>query len=114
MIEDLGHVVTEVSSAEEALSALEHPPLPELIITDHAMPGMTGLALAKLLRDRFPGLPVVIATGYAELTQDDSSDAFLRLSKPFRQSELSAVMSKVLALGRPGNGVGANGLVRDA
>jgi signal transduction histidine kinase len=106
MLEDLGHVVQEVSTAAEALRALEAAPLPGLVITDHAMPGMTGLALAREIRVRYPGLPVIIASGYAELPADNDASGFLRLSKPFRQSELMSMMSAVLTIAPDNNVVG--------
>ena len=41
----------------------------DVVITDHAMPAMTGLQLAVCIQDRFPGLPIILATGYAELAK---------------------------------------------
>ena len=112
MLEDLGHVVREASSAAEGLRSLETIPLPDLVITDHAMPGMTGLALAKELSVRYRELPVIIATGYAELPEGEEAVGFLRLSKPFRQSELSAVMSESLGARSKNNIVALNSVPR--
>jgi signal transduction histidine kinase len=98
MLEDLGHTVIEATSGDRALEMLRLNPDVDLVITDHLMPGMTGLALARSIRDEVPGLPVILATGYAELPEADSSDLPLpRLAKPFRQVDLAAVISDVMA-----------------
>ncbi|NBJ13556.1 MHYT domain-containing protein [Microvirga arsenatis] len=91
MLEDLGHRVLEASSGQEALEWLIRTPSVDLVITDHAMPGMTGLQLSDAIRKRWPHLPVILASGYAELTSEVSS-AVARLNKPFRQEELARVV----------------------
>jgi signal transduction histidine kinase len=94
MIEDLGHTVIPASSASAALGLLETTPNVDIIITDHVMPGMTGIELAKLVRKRFPGMPIVLASGYAELDAGSSGKAdFTRLSKPFTQRSLAEVIA---------------------
>ncbi|WP_245497893.1 PAS domain-containing sensor histidine kinase, partial [Mesorhizobium sp. M7A.F.Ca.CA.001.08.2.1] len=79
MLEDLGHTVAEAHSAAAALRLLEEQPF-DLVITDHAMPKMTGLQLSNTIKVQWPNVPVIIATGYAELpgTRDIKI-----LSKPF-------------------------------
>jgi signal transduction histidine kinase len=94
MLEDLGHVATEVESAENALQVLQSDANIDLVLTDHAMPGMTGTELAKHIRRHWPELPVVIATGYAELPGE--LDAGVpRLSKPYRQQDLAALVIRL-------------------
>jgi FixJ family two-component response regulator len=56
------------------------------------MPGMSGAELADVLRRRRPTLPIVIATGYAELPEGASA-TLIRLAKPFTQSEVELAMS---------------------
>ncbi|MBP1475193.1 PAS domain S-box protein [Frateuria sp. MAH-13] len=87
MAEDLGHVVHAVRSAEEALAYLDAGGEVDLVITDQAMPGMTGIRLAGLLRERAPGLPIVLASGYADLP-GAPLPGLVRLSKPFTRREL--------------------------
>ena len=94
MLEDLGHTATEVESAEQALKVLQAENSIDLVITDHAMPGMTGTELAKRIRRKWPEMPVIIATGYAELPELDSGVP--RLSKPYRQQDLAAVVARML------------------
>lgn len=91
ILEDLGHEAQVATSAEEALQCLGRGPEPDLVLTDHAMPGMTGLELAERLRRDHPGLPVALATGYAELPA--ATTAWLpRLNKPYRQEELEEII----------------------
>lgn len=89
MLEDLGHVCFAVASADEALAILEAQNGVDLVITDQVMPRITGLQLAKTIRKRWPDLPVMLATGYAEIDPQQSLN-LPRLSKPFTQAELAA------------------------
>jgi PAS domain S-box-containing protein len=93
MLEDLGHSITEVSSGRQALDLLENASF-DLVITDHAMPGMTGAQLIEQIRESWPKLPVVLATGYAE-SPTDIEKAILRLTKPFSSDQLEAVLRAV-------------------
>jgi CheY-like chemotaxis protein len=100
MLEDLGHTVLEANSAADALKLLEDGKLVDLVITDHAMPGMNGTELARLLKSRYPTLGVVIASGYAELPTDVPADSAVpKLAKPFAQADLARVVAQYA---RPG------------
>jgi len=102
MLEDLGHRVFEASSGEQALEILGQESSVDLVLTDQAMPGMTGSQLAEAVRSRWPGTPVILATGYAELTPG-TVPALLRLSKPFGQRELSEAIGRLVdAVGSAG------------
>jgi PAS domain S-box-containing protein len=92
MLEDLGHRVIDASSAVEALEIAETELDLDLVISDHAMPGMTGLQLLMRLAERRPQLPFVLATGFAELPAG-AEPAAVRLAKPFTQRELAAAVS---------------------
>ncbi|MCB5177680.1 MULTISPECIES: MHYT domain-containing protein [Microvirga] len=92
MLEDLGHAVIEATSGEEALARLRQGAAVDLIITDQAMPRMTGVQLAEKVRAQWPQVPIVLATGYADLPA--GADAGLvRLNKPFRQDALIRAIS---------------------
>jgi len=94
MLADLGHNVIEANSGAEAISILEQDRSIELLLTDHAMPGMTGLELAAIVRAAFPRLPILLASGYAELPNSGDWNIQLpRLAKPYRQEELAAAIS---------------------
>jgi PAS domain S-box-containing protein len=96
MLEDLGHDVVEAHSAVEALTILKSDPSIELLVTDQAMPNMTGLQLAETARSLRPGLPIILATGYAELPPGADPD-LERLAKPFTQAELARAVSHATA-----------------
>jgi signal transduction histidine kinase/ActR/RegA family two-component response regulator len=92
MIDDLGHTSIEAHSAAEALAKLDSGMEVDVVITDHAMPSMTGLQLAECIRDRFPGLPIILATGYAELPADPAMLGLQKLTKPCTQQEIAAAI----------------------
>jgi PAS domain S-box-containing protein len=94
MLEDLGHEAVEVHSARRALEALEQANGFDVVITDQAMPHMTGSQFATAARAKWPDLPVILATGYAELP-DDADRTLARLNKPFMQSDLERVLKQV-------------------
>ena len=90
-LEDLGHEVFEAPSGQQALKVLECHPDIDLLITDQAMPNMTGLQLVEKARQSLPELPVVIATGYGEILQN-AQLCVTKLDKPFTQYELSQTL----------------------
>ncbi len=96
MLEDLGHRVIEAGSAAAALDALRNGTLVDLIVTDQAMPGMTGIELARQIREHWPGLPIILATGYADLPGGDDLN-LPRLSKPYLQEELAAQIADLVS-----------------
>jgi signal transduction histidine kinase/ActR/RegA family two-component response regulator len=96
MIDDLGHTSIEAHSAAEALAKLASGIEIDVVITDHAMPSMTGLQLAECIRDRFPGLPIILATGYAELPVDPAKLGLLKLTKPCTQQEIATAIHLAL------------------
>ena len=93
MLEDLGHTVIDALSGPEALQKLSEAGQVDLVITDHAMPSMTGSQLAQHIRARWPALPVVIATGYAELPPGGNEE-LPKLSKPFSQADLARMLER--------------------
>ena len=99
MLEDLGHRVTTAYSGREALAALARMERVDLVVTDQAMPGMTGTQLVAEIRRERPGQPVLLATGYAELPEGEMSD-IPRLNKPFLQAHLDQAIAAVMR-GRP-------------
>ena len=88
LLEDLGHEVIEAASGQEALDVLESGTPVDLMITDYAMPGMTGLQLAEAARKLRPALPILLATGYAELPARTKL-VLPRLAKPYQQKQLA-------------------------
>jgi signal transduction histidine kinase len=91
MLMDLGHSVMESHSGAHALRLLESDRQFDMVITDYAMPEMTGLDLATKIKQLQPKLPVVIATGYAELPPH-ATLGFPRLNKPYTQQQLAEAL----------------------
>lgn len=96
MLEDLGHQVLEASSGREALEIFQQHERIDLLIVDQAMPRMTGTQLIEKIRETRPKMPIILATGYAELPAD-APENLLRLSKPFSQTELAKMVSDAIA-----------------
>ena len=92
MLEDLGHKVIAAGSGARAIEEIELMPAIDVVITDQAMPAMTGLQLIEILRARRPELPVILATGFAELPPGLSA-SIGRLSKPFTQRALAQALA---------------------
>src|SRR3954466_274937 len=82
-------------SVAEGLQMLGAEPEVDLVITDHAMPGMTGTELAAQIRQHWPELPIVLATGYSELPVD-GEPGLPRLLKPHRQQELAQLGARMI------------------
>ncbi len=95
LLEDLGHTVIKASSGADALAVLRDGQAVDLMITDYAMPGMTGLQLAEEARRLRPGLPILLATGYADLP-DPANLELPRLSKPYQQRQLAEQIAHLL------------------
>jgi CheY-like chemotaxis protein len=92
MLEDLGHKVIAVGSGARAIEEIDSMASIDLLITDQAMPVMTGLQLIEAVRARRPALPVILATGYAELPQGVNA-SISRLAKPFTQRALAEALA---------------------
>jgi CheY-like chemotaxis protein len=88
LLEDLGHRVLHARSGKEALETLKAHPDVDLVITDQVMPRMTGLQLREEICKLRPELPVLIATGFAEMPSGAGA-ATPRIAKPFTQRELA-------------------------
>jgi PAS domain S-box-containing protein len=94
MLMDLGHDVVEAHSGKEALEYLGDGTCFDLLITDYSMPGMTGADLVIAVRHIVPKLPILIASGYAELPPGVDLDV-ARLGKPYTQDQLERELRKL-------------------
>lgn len=86
-----GANVDETAFGDKAREA----PRRDVVLTDYAMPHMNGLDLAKQTRQIMPALPIVLATGYADLPLH-YAPGFLRLAKPYAQDELADILNKAV------------------
>jgi CheY-like chemotaxis protein len=94
MLEELGHSAQSASSGEEALAILGKDGSFDAVVTDQGMPGMTGLQLARRLTESGPAIPVLIATGYAELPDRGATPT---LDKPFGPAQLAKALQRLLS-----------------
>jgi CheY-like chemotaxis protein len=88
MLDDVGHKAFEASSAREALTILRRESGIQLVITDQAMPHMTGLQLIEEIKDNWPDLPAILASDFAELPPG-TDPRQITLAKPFLQHDLA-------------------------
>jgi len=104
MLEDLGHTAFEAYSGKEALEILRREDSIDLVVTDQAMPQMSGTQLAKIIRAEWPDMPVVLATGYADRVPGDDI-GLPKLAKPYLQRDLAEALVRVNAMPRKGRRV---------
>ena len=93
LLEDLGHRVTGATSGAKALAMFDQGEVIDLVITDMAMPHMSGAQLAHALRLLKPDLPIILATGYAERLEGFAAE-LPRLPKPFTQLNLVQIIAQ--------------------
>jgi CheY-like chemotaxis protein len=91
MLEELGYEPHEADSAEAALRMIDRGLRPDLLITDHLMPGMTGTKLAREVKVRLPEVGILLASGFAEL--DGVASELPCLTKPFLQRDLVSAIA---------------------
>jgi PAS domain S-box-containing protein len=94
---ELGHSTFEASDGAAALALLDSGEDIDLLVTDVAMPGMSGAELATRVRARWPEMPVLLLTGYADPAMGSAGYPVLR--KPFRQTELARKVAAVMRRG---------------
>lgn len=93
MLTELGYSITEASGAAEAMELLKRGSVPDLMITDHLMPGMTGTDLIQEVRARWPKVHTLLISGFAD-TESIAADV-ARLTKPFRQADLAEAIARL-------------------
>jgi CheY-like chemotaxis protein len=98
MLETQGHAVTSATSGREALAHLERGAAIDLVLTDLGMPEMNGLEMASALRRRWPGIPVVLVTGWGECPPVAAEAALpvdLVIAKPVTLDTLADALARV-------------------
>ena len=91
-----GFFVTEVENGDEALMYLDkhsglHHKLPDLVITDMKMEGMTGTQLFNKINQDYPSLPVILISAF-ELHGKEEGCPFLK--KPFHIQQMLSIMNQ--------------------
>ncbi|MFK0310143.1 response regulator [Pseudomonas sp. NPDC090233] len=99
VLTELGYEIFVASDAEEALHVLITMESVDILVTDVGLPGMNGRQLAEIAQQRYPNLPVLFLTGYAQAASD--REAFLGpcmrlLTKPFTLQALAENVSLML------------------
>ncbi|PTM45612.1 histidine kinase [Sphingomonas aerolata] len=97
MIEEIGYQVVAAASGSEALTEFGRASF-DLVLTDVVMPGMSGVDLARRIRAVAPAMPLLFASGYADVaTFGDELAAETVLKKPYRIGEVAARIGDALS-----------------
>ena len=98
LLEDLGYTVRRVASADAALAILAEDEFSaDLVFSDVIMPGMNGVELAGIVRERYPGLPVVLTSGYSNVLAENAHRGFELIQKPYSVELLSRSLRKAIS-----------------
>ncbi len=97
ILQDLGYRTTWATDAEQALALAGADALAfDGVFSDVVMPGMTGVAMAKVLRQRRPDLPVVLTSGYSEELAESGYEGFEFLPKPYSADQVARALAKAM------------------
>jgi PAS domain S-box-containing protein len=98
---DLGHFTVLAGDAEQALARLATGEQTfDAVFTDVVMPGMSGIDLGRAARRLYPGLPVLLTSGYSSVLAEEGTHGFDLLQKPYSVDDLSAALDRLLAAPR--------------
>lgn len=98
LLRDLGYVVDWAKGADHALSLIEADEFAfDLVFSDILMPGMNGIELAKIISEKFPGLPTVLTSGYSGAITDDVTGGIELIRKPYSMEVLARTLRKAVA-----------------
>ena len=101
LLQDIGFQAVRVRDGKAALTTLDRSPPIELVMSDIVMPGgMSGLELARALREQRPELPVVLATGYSQYARQVVKEGFTLVEKPYRRDVLAASLRSAIERSR--------------
>jgi CheY-like chemotaxis protein len=98
ILQDLGYETTWAANADKALAHLGPDGSGfEAVFSDVVMPGMNGVDLAREVRRRCLGLPVVLTSGYSDVLAQEGAHGFDLLHKPYSTEQLSRILRRVTA-----------------
>jgi PAS domain S-box-containing protein len=102
LLEDLGYTVRRAANASTALAMLAADEFSaDLVFSDVIMPGMNGVELASIIRERYPGLPVVLTSGYSNVLAENAHHGFELIQKPYSVELLSRILRKAISAQKP-------------
>jgi two-component system NtrC family sensor kinase len=108
-----GFAVVPAGSAEAALELLDSRTDIRLVFSDIVMPGISGLELGRMIRERYPHIPVVLTSGYSDRSTTALEEGFVLLPKPYSLEALRQRLTQALRGGEP-HGSAASGNARSA
>ncbi|WBU30851.1 PAS domain S-box protein [Rhodopseudomonas palustris] len=98
LLQDLGYTIKWAKSADEALAALAEDEFAfDLVFSDVIMPGKNGVELATIIRERYPGLPVVLTSGYSSVLAENAHQGFELVQKPYSVEAISRVLRRAIS-----------------
>ncbi|WP_279482272.1 response regulator [Aureimonas sp. SK2] len=96
LIEEAGFVAYGASNADEAIRMLERHSDIRVLFTDVDMPGsMDGLKLARAVRDRWPPVSIIVASGHVRVTKEDMPENGLFFAKPYPPKSVIAALNRI-------------------
>jgi CheY-like chemotaxis protein len=110
MLRELGYNVRDVNGGEAALAVLSQDSGIDILLTDLVMPEMSGSRLASTARSRYPDLPVVFISGYADQIGDALDPSYRLIRKPFTSVDLYRAIELELAEARASQRAAATGV----
>ena len=96
LLEDFGYTIRRAESAEDALAVLSSGATFDLVFSDVRMPGAGGLELARTITHLYPGLPVVLTTGYSSAAAEAIESGFALLPKPYLPADVQRAIAAAL------------------
>ena len=98
LLQDMGYSTRRADNARQALALIEADQWAfDLVFSDVIMPGMNGVELAAIIRERHPHLPVVLTSGYSSVLADNAHQGFELIQKPYSVEALTRMLRKVIS-----------------
>jgi PAS domain S-box-containing protein len=96
-LQDMGYKIRRADNAKQALALIAADQSAfDLVFSDVIMPGMNGVELATIIRERYPCLPVVLTSGYSSVLAENTHHGFEFIQKPYSVEALSRTLRKVI------------------
>lgn len=101
LVQSAGYEALEAKDADEAIRILEARGDIDLVFTDVQMPGtMDGIKLSHYIRNRWPPVKVMVASGMAILEESSLPEGSLFITKPYSDHAIAEAMSRLLSVSR--------------
>jgi len=98
LLQDLGYATRRADNAKQALALIAADELAfDLVFSDVIMPGMNGVELATTIREQYPGLPVVLTSGYSSVLAENAHHGFELIQKPYSVEALSRTLRRAIS-----------------